>query len=317
MSVLRSARWLFIPLLLLVVAGAARGGTNTAYTFLRGDVGARAAAMAGTFVSIADDPNCLFYNPAGSATLSVPSGSLGFFKHLMDINAGSLAYAHPLEGVGVLSAGIVYYNYGSFDRTDDLGNTLGTFTASDLAFAAGFSGMLEENLTYGASAKIITSQIAGYSSAGIGIDAGILYRIPESKITVGAGIRNLGAQMSSYAGVKEDLPLDLTIGGSVVPKGLPLLFSVNFHKLNEEGETFTQRFRTFSLGGEFTLSPVLQFRFGYNNEQRRELKLGTSAGLAGFSGGLGITIDTYRVDYALSSLGKTGSLHRISLATSF
>jgi len=62
---------------------------------------------------------------------------------------------------------------------------------------------------------------------------------------------------------------------------------------------------------------VLQARVGYNNEQRQELKTGTSAGLAGFSGGIGITVQDYKVDYALSSLGSIGSLHRITIGTTF
>lgn len=299
------------------VVAAAAAQSNTTYNFLRADVGARAGAMAGAFVAVPDDPACLFYNPAGLALIDRRAASLGFFKHLLDVNAGSLAYAHPLEGAGVLAAGIVYFNYGSFDETDDLGNTLGTFTASDIAFSAGFAGTLEEDLTYGASAKLISSSIAGYTSTGLGIDAGVLYRMPESRITVGAGIRNLGAQLSTFAGTREDLPADLSVGGSIVPKGLPLLFTVNFHKLNERGDTFADRFRAFSIGGEFTLSAVLRARFGYNNEQRRELKMGTSAGLAGFSGGVGIVAGDYVVDYALSSLGKVGSLHRIAVGTRF
>jgi hypothetical protein len=298
-----------------VFAAEAEGPTT--YTFLRADIGGRAAAMAGTFVSQTEDPNCLFYNPAGLGMLQQPAGSIGFFKHLMDINAGSIAFAYPLEDVGVLSAGIVYFNYGSFDETDDLGTVLGSFSAGDLAVSAGYAGQLEENLTYGASTKLIYSQIAGYSSTGIGFDAGVLYRIPESKVTVGAAIRNVGTQLSRFAETREDLPLDLTVGGSIIPRGLPLVFSVNFHKLNETGDSFGDRFRNFSVGGEFTLSPVLQLRFGYNNEQRRELKIGTSSGLAGFSGGLGVTVDTYRVDYALSSLGKIGSLHRVTIGAIF
>jgi hypothetical protein len=308
---------LLVALLLLVPFASSIAGDVTTYNFLRGDVGARAAAMAGTFVAHNADPNCLFYNPAGLALIQQQSASVGFFKHLMDINAGSLVYAHPLEDVGVLSAGIVYYNYGSFDETDWQGQVLGTFRAADLAFTTAFSGSLEENLTYGAGAKFIYSQIAGYASTALGFDAGILYSIPDSRITVGASIRNLGMQLSKFSETREDLPLDLSIGGTVVPKGLPLLFSVNFHKLNEESDSFADRFGSFSVGGEFTLSPVVQARFGYNNELRRELKLGTSAGLAGFSGGLGITVEQYRVDYALSSLGKVGSLHRITLATTF
>ena len=301
----------------LASAAAAYGQSNTVYAFLRNDVGARAAAMAGSFVSVTNDPAVLFYNPAGIPTQDVPRGSVGFFKHLLDINAGYAVYSQEIQEIGYFAAGIQYTNYGSFDETDDLGNTLGTFSASDLAITVGYGGTLEENLYYGGAVKFIHSSIAGYGSSGAAADAGILYVIPESRVALGASIRNLGAQLSTFAGVNERLPIDFTLGASVVPRGLPLLLNLNFHKLNEDPGGFLDRFRAFTVGGEFTLSRVLQLRFGYNNEQRKDLKTGTTAGLAGFSAGLGITVADYRVDYALSSLGTIGNLHRVSVSASF
>lgn len=301
----------------LASATVACGQSNTVYSFLRYDVGARAAAMAGSFVSVTNDPATLFYNPAGIPTQDVPRGSVGFFKHLLDINAGYAVYSQEIPEIGYFAAGIQYTNYGSFDETDDLGNTLGTFSASDLAITVGYGGTLEENLYYGGAVKFIHSSIAGYGSSGAAADAGILYVIPQSHLALGASIRNLGAQLSTFAGVNERLPIDFTLGASVVPRGLPLLLNLNFHKLNEDPGGFIDRFRTFTVGGEFTLSRVLQLRFGYNNEQRKDLKTGTTAGLAGFSAGLGITVADYRVDYALSSLGTIGNLHRVSVSASF
>ena len=61
------------------------------------------------------------------------------------------------------------------------------------------------------------------------------------------------------------------------------------------------------------MSKELRFRFGYQNERRRELKLGTSSGLAGFSFGGGLVLEKLRFDYAYVSLGKIGSLNSISV----
>lgn len=300
-------------ILAMLVLASAQGETNTVYSFLRNDASARAAAMAGSFVTVANDPNIIFYNPAGLSTLDTPMVSVGFFKHLLDINAGYVSYSQPYETIGYFGAGIIYTNYGSFDQTDDLGNKLGTFSANDLAFMVGYSNSLENNLHYGAALKFIYSSLAGYTSTAVAGDVGVLYRIPESRFALAASLRNLGAQLSSYLGTKESLPLDLAIGASVVPRGLPLLLNLDFHKLNEDQSNFTERFRAFTVGGEFTLSSVLQLRFGYNNEQRQDLKIGTSAELAGFSAGVGIAVREYKIDYGLTSLGKIGAQHRISV----
>lgn len=302
---------------LILCSQAAWAGSNTVYNFLRNDVSARAASLAGSFVTIQDDPNVLFYNPAGIGTLLQPTGSAGFFKHLLDINSGYVSYGQEFEGIGHFAAGVLYTNYGSFTETDESDNTLGKFTASDIAAIIGYANTLEENLYYGAAVKFIHSSIADARSMAVAADLGILYHVPDSRLNVGASIRHLGKQLSAYVQTKEELPLDVSVGASIVPRGLPLLLNVNFHKLNESRDTFSERFRSFTVGGEFTLSKAVQVRFGYNNEQRKDLRIESTSGLAGFSAGLGILISRYQLDYGLSSLGKIGSVHRISIATNF
>ncbi len=297
------------------LAGRGIAADNTTYSFLRADVGARAAALAGSFVSVTNDPTAFLYNPASLATVDAHRGSAGFFKHLLDINSGYVSYTHQFENLGFFGAGVVYTNYGTFTETDEGGNERGTFGAGDIALAIGYGNEIQENLFLGGNVKFIYSSIAGYGSSAIAADAGVLFLIPESKVALGLSIRNAGTQLSSYLSTSEPLPLDVTVGGSIIPKGLPLLLNVSFHRLNDEGSEFINRFRSFSIGGEFTISRVVQLRIGFDNAVRKDLAVGTSADLAGFCAGLGITTGDYRIDYAISLLGKIGNLHRISLST--
>jgi hypothetical protein len=292
-------------------------GDNTVYNFLRNDVGARAAALAGSFNTIQGDPDVMFYNPAGLASLQSSHGSVGFFKHLLDINAGHLSYSTEFDGIGRFGAGILFTNYGTFDETDLLGNTTGSFGANDIALSIAYALPLEENLFVGGAVKFIYSGIGDYSSTGLAADLGVLYTIPESRFAIGASIRNLGAQLSAYNTTREDLPLDVGIGASIVPKGLPLLLNVGVHRLTDDADDFLDRFRSFNVGGEFTLSSVVRLRIGYDNARRKDYKIGSSADLAGFSAGLGVLVSGYDVNYALSSLGKAGLLHRVSVSTTF
>jgi hypothetical protein len=310
-------RNIVVSLLAMALPSMALGGTNTVFDFLRTDVSARPAALAGSFVCVANDPVSLFYNPASLGTIEQSTGSVGFFKHLLDINSGFIAYSESFEDLGTFGAGIIYTNYGSFTETDDVGNTIGSFHASDLALSLGYSNTLDENLFYGVAVKLLYSSIATYTSTALAGDLGLFYAIPESRMTMGISIRNLGAQLSTYLGTREDLPLDVTIGASVVPKGLPLLLNINFHRLNDQADSFLGHLRAFSVGGEFTLSKTIQFRVGYDNALRQDLKIGTSAGLAGISAGLGINVKQYRFDYSISSLGKVGELHRVTISSTF
>ena len=300
----------------LVVAAAfeiTSAGDRGTYDFLRLDVGARAGALNGSFVSMTNDPNLLFYNPAGIPTLERTTFSLGYFKHLLDVNAGSLTFGTNVEGIGAIGSGIVYIDYGSFDETDASMNSLGTFGARELAVSVGWGTSIETNTTIGGALKLIHSSLASYRSTALAVDLGVLYFIPTEQITLGASVLNLGAQTDLYAGVRESLPLDVRVGITKRPEHLPVLLNLNFHKLTEPRDNLLAHLQDFSFGAEFLLSESLRLRLGYDNEHRRELKLGTSAGLAGFSAGLGVLVGEYSFDYAFNSLGRIGSFHRLSL----
>jgi hypothetical protein len=290
---------------------------NSTYSFLRNDYGARAAAMGGSFISMTNDPNLIFYNPSGLATLESSQFSLGFFKHLLDINSGYLSYAQEVQDLGFVGAGIMYINYGDFTERDELGNDIGMFSANELALSAAYAAELSPAVMYGASVKFIYSGIAEATSSAMALDLGALWSFPEQQLTLGFSLLNIGTQISPYYTVRENLPLDLKVGATIRPEHLPLYLNLNFHKLNETPTDFLSRFRSFAIGGEFVVSEEMRLRFGYNNEQRRDLKIGTSAGLAGLSFGGGIVTGMYKVDYAFNSLGKIGSLHRISLGMAF
>jgi hypothetical protein len=286
------------------------------YDFLRIDVSARAAALNGSFVSMKDDPNVLFYNPAALGTLSRPKISASYLDHLMDVNAGSLSYARYIEGIGNIGAGITYINYGSFNRTDDVMNVLGTFSAGELALVAGIAGHYDDNILVGVNAKYISSSLAEYSSRALAVDFGFLYDIPSQNLSIGGSVLNLGKQLKTYAGTNESLPLDIIIGITKRPEHLPMFLNLNFHRLNEKGGKFLDRFSNFTFGAEILMSESLRLRVGYNNKQRKDFKMGTSAGLAGFSMGAGIIVKDYQFDYAFNSYGKISGLHRISLGIS-
>lgn len=309
-----------ILLLLLFITASrvlTRAAENPTYSFLRNDYGARASAMGGSFVSMTNDPNLIFYNPSGIATVEQQQISFGFFKHLLDVNSGHLSYTQEVTGLGFVGAGIMYVNYGDFTRRDELGNSLGNFSANELALAVGYAGNLYPSVLYGVNVKFIYSGIAEAASTAMALDLGALWSFPEQRLTIGMSLLNIGSQLNPYYTIRENLPLDLKIGATIQPEHLPLYLNLNFHKLNEIPTDFISRFRSFSIGGEFVVSDEVRLRFGYNNERRRDLKIGTSSGLAGLSFGGGIISGMYKVDYAFNSLGKIGSLHRVSIGLVF
>lgn len=282
-------------------------GQNT-YDFLRLDPSPRAAALGGAYVAINDDPNIVFYNPAGIANIENIPISFSFLKHLLDINSVSLASTFNIAGIGKFASSLQYMNYGDFEERDESGNKLGNFNPSDLAFTIAYGNSFDKNLTYGVGLKLIYSNIADNSSFGIAGDLGIQYSLPENGWNFGFSILNLGNQITYYNQISEDLPTSIQLGGSKKLAHMPLQFFFAFTRLNDEN-----RFEYFNLGAEFTLSKIIQLRFGYDNIKREEYKVSSSSGLGGFSFGIGVDVKGYDVDYAFNSMGDIGAMHRIGI----
>lgn len=292
------------------------GGKNT-YDFLRNDVSARAAALGGSFLTMGNDVNTIFYNPASLVFISEQSISFGYFKHLLDINAGHICYGTSATDLGYLGIGVVYINYGEFIRRGEEGQILGKFNASEFAIYTGYANYFDDKISYGVNFKVIFSSIAEVNSYASAIDLGVNYNVLPNTLILGTSLLNLGTQLSTYKNKRENLPLDFKIGGTIYPAHLPAAISLNLHKINEAEDKILHHLNKFSIGVEFTVSPNVQLRFGFNNEKRRELKLGTSAGLAGLSLGGGVKVDRYLFDYAYSSLGKIGAFHRVNIGFKF
>ncbi|MCF6269011.1 MAG: type IX secretion system protein PorQ [Melioribacteraceae bacterium] len=282
-------------------------GQNT-YDFLRVDSSPRAAALAGAYVAINDDPNIIFYNPAGITNVENVPISFSFMKYIVDINSVSLASTFNIDGIGKFASSLQYINYGDFEERDESGNKLGNFKPSDLALTLAYGNSFDENLTYGIGLKLIYSNIADYTSLGVAGDFGIQYSLPQNGWNFGLSILNIGNQLTYYNEAREDLPTSIQLGGSKKLEHMPLQLFFAFTRLNDE-----DRLKFFNIGAEFTLSKIIQLRFGYNNIKREEYKVASSAGLGGFSFGIGIDVKGYDVDYAFNSMGDIGTVHRIGV----
>jgi len=305
---------LFIVLLLNI---SVFSQTTSPYDFLRLDLSARAAALGGSFVSNIDDPNVIFYNPAGEKMLTGSPASFSFLKYLLDINFASVTYSTDLKDIGRVAFALKYDNYGKFTGADEFGNQTGEFSAGDAVIIIGYSNALDKNFYYGINGKFIYTSIADRSSSAFALDFGLNYNLPEKDLSVGFAILNVGSQISAYYDTKEKLPLDVTVGVSKAVPHTPLRISIDFHRLNDSQSDLESHLRAFSIGTEFTLSKVLKLRLGYDNQKRQDLSIGSFAGLAGFSIGMGANVSGYSFDYGFSSFGAIGSLHRISVSTTF
>src|SRR5439155_11734979 len=112
-------------------------------------------------------------------------------------------------------------------------------------------------------------------------------------------------ELTTYDGIKEPLPFNLQFGLSKKLERLPLTVHLTFHNLtrDREGRNLFYALNDFSIGGEFVISKIIRFRFGYENQERRDLKVPEGLGLGGFSFGLGMALKKLQIDYSISAMG--------------
>lgn len=288
------------------------------FAFLRANMSARSAALAGAAITIPNDASLIFQNPALTATIDDNSISSTFLKHVIDINSGNISYIKKIHNVsGTFQANVSYISYGEFIKTDMNNNKSYTYNPKDLAFAIGYGNTLDTNLYYGANLKYIYSTIDKQSSSAIALDVGLLYQMPDIHTDLAFSILNAGMQLSTYNINSEKLPLDVRLGVSHKLKGLPLLANFSFHHLSDPVDNFMDKFLNFSLGGEFYFGEIVRARIGYDNYIRRYTASGNSKGITGLSFGAGIKYAPFVLDYAFSRIGLGANLHRISINFNF
>jgi len=282
-----------------------KAGT-TGYNFLKIGVGARPAALGGAFTAITGDVESTAHNPAGLWGIQERRAAASYTSYLVDTEAGFLSVAMPGRK-RVWGASLNYVSYGTLQRTDEDGANLGTFEASDMAaYLTVAQPLWGGRLTVGASLKAIYSSIDDYTSDAYVIDLGVTSRGPLQGMTLGASLANLGTVNSGYTdGYEDSLPVMIRVGIAHTPAHTPLpmllLADLNWPNDNDLYASF---------GAEIKVSSRLYVRPGYSLQQGgvegdEEL---------GLTGGAGLVLRRYRLDYAFNSYPALGDVHRISLS---
>ena len=224
-----------------------------------------------------------------------------------------------------IGVGIRFLGYGDFDTIDENGNELGSFNAIDLALSGAYATKLAENWSGGVGLDLIHSSYEQYKSSAFTVSGGILYKNIAEHFSFGASIRNLGTQLSTYAGTREPLPLDISVGFSKKPSGFPAELSFTLRRLNDwdmriVGETeqpsfFDNAFRHVIFGGTIDFSENFHVRIGYNRYLHELNKTKENFDFAGVGMGVGFNVKSLIIDISRNSYSETGGVVQISIKT--
>ncbi len=324
--------------------GFAQLGGNSSYSFLNLNSSARVAALGGNQITVKDnDPFLAAENPSLLNGEMNNKLALSYVDYLADISYGFASYTKHFDSLGTFSLGLKYVDYGTFTETDIAGNELGTFTAGEYAFIAGYGRALDSNFSVGINLKTIYSSLYDYESLGLAADLGINYSLERRGLSLSLLGKNMGGQIQTYHEDSEDeLPFEIQFGISKRLSKVPLRVSVIAHNLNnwdllydnpaDEEQTssilgdesseekkedgFLENFaRHLIFNAEFLVSDNFNIRFGYNYLRRTELLIDEKLGIVGMSWGFGIRVSKFHLSYGRSSYHQAGATNTFSVST--
>lgn len=169
--------------------------------FLKIPVGARASAMAGAYVALANDVTALFWNPSGIVHVASNDLSFSHTAWWTGISLNHAAFAHTIENVGTFGVSVSVLTMDKMEVTTELqpDGTGEFFDAQDLMLGVSYARRLTEDFSLGVTAKYVNQRIWNESATGFAFDVGTQYRIGFRDLTIAMSMSNFGADMK-YSG---------------------------------------------------------------------------------------------------------------------
>ncbi|HOH06080.1 MAG TPA: PorV/PorQ family protein [bacterium] len=295
-----------------VLQDRAYGGANDVFDL---PVGARALAMGGAYVSTADDPFALYWNPAALENVQ----NMGVGLYYSNLTAGTqysyLGYAHPTLFLGTFSLGIISLSTPDIDIRDEFDPMkLGSLSYSRNMLLFGYGYKPLNWLAVGAALKVERVSLPGYPDGATGQTGSLT----ESALGADMGLVFTPGLASPYL---KDLTLAVSVQNAIQRsmravderESTPRTFRLGMDKrigIGDDGSSMTLAFeydkmKTMPahthLGLEYSFQDMFALRTGL---YRNHFTIGGGAKLAG------VQLD---YSYWTGDDSWLSSSHRISL----
>lgn len=254
-------------------------------------LGARPLAMGRSFVALANDASCMYWNPAGLTQLDKDE-IITMYSDLYNmglISYQGISYAHP--GIGGGAIGFGYTRLATSAKVDFL-----DFQENTFMFSYAMSPL--KYTSVGVNLKYYLADFET-SGTGAGIDAGVLFNY-NNIISVGVTAQDLnGPKVQFQSGSSDKLPMNLKAGLAVAPIQ-DLVVALDMDNVNEDAK--------LHVGAEYWLGKYFAVRAGGINQYQ---------GNWTYSGGLGIVYKAIKLDYAYQRHFDLEDTHFVSLGVTF
>ena len=324
-----------LPLVVIMfysICGFAQLGGASTYQFLNLVSSPRQAALGGKIITNFDyDVTEALYNPASINGDMHNQLAVNYSNYLGGVGYGTAAYAYTLDRhVQTFHFGVTYINYGKFEGYDLQGNPTGTFNGNEVALQGAYNYNIPFTDFYiGGALKLITSKLEQYTSFGAAADFGLMYINEDLDFNAALTVRNLGAQITTYAGLNEPLPFEVNFGISQMLQYVPLRWHLTLENLQQwpiavqnparsttdlEGNItsenlnfFNEALRHLILGAEFFPDRGFNIRFGYNFRRAEELRIIDQRNFSGLSFGVSMKFNALRFSYTHARYTKASN----------
>jgi hypothetical protein len=294
----------FVLCLLAAQAGAAPPG----FAFLEVPAGARAAALGGAYVSLADGVDGAFWNPAALAGVRGTQVTGSHTEFVQSLKHDQFAVAGQLLGGGLAGSMRAMYSQ-PIDARDELGNLTGSFGSHDLEFQLGYGWQYSPGLRIGLAAQAVRERIDNESATTWSTGAGASWQ-PQAwkRARFGLSAQHLGPaahyDLGGQQGAPLALPASIQAGGAwAQPLGRGLDLTTVLESRATRG-----RQAVAGVGAELSSGVGAVLRAGYR----------AGDDLTNFSAGVGYRLGTFTVDYAfVPARLDLGDTHRFSFAAQF
>jgi hypothetical protein len=283
-----------LGLVLLLPAMASAG-------FLSMEEGARATAMGGAFVGVADDATAVFWNPAG---------------HGLSHGWKLTGMRTRLFSVSELSEDCIALTYGTWNR---IGAGFGwtrtgledVYNEDTFVFGAGRT-FLSERLALGSALRIYRISAPGYeyyndpnfheNDSGYALDLGLLYKAP--KWSIGCVYKNLGEpELQLIETTEETDPIhsEFRLGATYIFREV-MLISAELRRPTDVPDYYDSKV-SFHLGTEIWFFNAFALRAGMHRDRA--------------TAGLGLRIEPLTIDAAILTERRPGNKYRLSLSLDY
>ncbi len=324
------------------IASAQLGGPD-GFRVLTVPSSARASALGGNYIAVKDnDINLGIFNPGLLNKEMGRQVALSYLPYFDGIKIGYASYAHHFDSLQTTFSGTVQYvDYGTFRRTDEVGNEIGDFRAGEYVMQIGAGRAIDSLFSIGANVKYITSSYDTYTSSAFALDVGGVFHKPSKGVTVAAMLRNIGRQTSRFTDVREDLPFEVQLGVTYKFKHAPFRLGLMLEQLQQWDLTYDDPNAAVEIdpttgeviekkvtnarkallhcvpSAEILLSRNFMLRVAYNFRRRDELVIANKPSAVGLSFGLGLKVSKLHLSYGFSQLHLAGISNTLTLAVRF